>query len=168
MYKRQIYGYFIMDRIFFSCFFSGCIYLFLLNISDNFLVVKKGAKCLELFVITQNIKRHISVKETFACKKREMQIRVATRRFRHRDAQRNTVRVTDMHFSMQRGILIWRRKNAERSRNRPYYHQKQMDNSRKKDYIRMICWCFTKFNFYQGKILKSKMNIQSIRQNLCL
>lgn len=41
----------------------------------------------ELLVITQHIICHISAEERTVRKKREMQIRIATRRFRHRDAQ---------------------------------------------------------------------------------
>ena len=41
----------------------------------------------ELLVITKHIICHISAEEKTVRKKKEMQIRIATQRFRHRDAQ---------------------------------------------------------------------------------
>jgi len=53
-----------------------------------------------------------------------MQIRIATRRFRHRDVQRNTVRVMDASFD-----ATWHtnmKMKAERSCNRSDYHRKEI------------------------------------------
>lgn len=104
----------------------------------------------QIIVIIQNIKCHINVEETFACKKREMQIRVATRRFRHRNGilyeSRTCISRCNMAYwyedeKTQRGALTIIKSEWIIPRKKIIFEW----------WFHKICWCFTKFNFYQGK-----------------